>query len=341
MKKLASQSLILVAAVTIATSAFAQSPTNATRQRRSGTDSAQQGSTTQPSDDKTVKTPADDKTVKTSETKTSDAKTSETNAAEAKPSDNKTADSKTADTQTLDVTVTDGKTSDAKTDTDKTKPPPEVTDDARTNRADQEAEEAAIVPYYNNFFTNYRLGPEDVISVNVFQQEKYSRPNIKVPPSGRIYLSLIPEGLFVNGKTPDQVAEMIKQRYDEYIINPQVTVSLDQAGSYRYSVVGDVAVPGIKLMTRRLSVSEAVAEAGGVLATGNRSKVFVLRKQQDGTLKPLQVNLTAVYKGEAPDSIYLVPGDQVIVPGNKLKKWQTIMGFTQVLGFANMFRGGW
>src|SRR5215831_15167430 len=99
MKKLASQSLILVAAVTIATSAFAQSPTNATRQRRSGTDSAQQGSTTQP---------ADDKTVKTSETKTSDAKTSETNAAEAKPSDNKTADSKTADTQTLDVTVTDG-----------------------------------------------------------------------------------------------------------------------------------------------------------------------------------------------------------------------------------------
>ena len=94
-------------------------------------------------------------------------------------------------------------------------------------------------------------------------------------------------------------------------------------------------------MTRRLSVSEAVAEAGGVLVTGNRSKVFVLRKQADGTLKPIQVNLTAVYKGQAPDSTYLVPGDQVIVPGNKLKKWQQIMSFTQVLGFANLFRGVW
>jgi polysaccharide biosynthesis/export protein len=224
---------------------------------------------------------------------------------------------------------------------DKTKSPPEVTADAKTNRVDQDSEAEAIVPYYNNFFTTYRLGPEDVISVNVFGQDRYSKQGIKVPPSGRIYLALVPDGIFVNGKTADQVAELIKKRYDEFIINPQVSVSLDQAGSYRYSVVGDVAVPGIKLMNRRLSVSEAVAEAGGVLQTGNRSKIVVLRKQQDGTLKPIPVNLSAVYKGQAPDSVYLVPGDQVIVPGNKLKKLQTILGFAQVMSFANLFRGGW
>ena len=233
------------------------------------------------------------------------------------------------------------KSADAKDEKDKDKAKnPDVTSDAKTNRIDESSEEAAIVPYYNNFFANYRLGPEDVVSINVFQQEKYSRQGIKIPPSGRIYLALIPEGLFVNGKTPDQVAEMIKKRYDEYIIDPQVSVSLDQAGSYRYSVVGDVGAPGIKLMTRRLSVTEAVAEAGGVLQTGNRSKVVVLRKQADGTLHQIPVNLSAVYKGQAPDSVYLVPGDQVIVPGNKLKKLQTIMGFTQVLSFANLFRGG-
>jgi len=235
------------------------------------------------------------------------------------------------------TTVSD-KTSDAVKQQSKSMP--EVTADGKTNRVDDDAEEAAIVPYYNNFFTTYRLGPEDVISINVFGQERYSRQGVKIPPSGRIYLALIPDGIFVNGKTADQVAELIKKRYDEYIIGPQVSVSLDQAGSYRYSVVGDVAQPGIRLMSRRLSVSEAVAEAGGVLQTGNRSKVVVLRKQQDGTLRPIPVNLTAVYKGQTPDSVYLVPGDQVIVPGNTLKKLQTIMGFTQVLTFANLFRGG-
>ena len=218
---------------------------------------------------------------------------------------------------------------------------PEVTADAQTNRADSSSEEAAIVPYYNNFFTTYRLGPEDVISVTVFGQERYSRQGIVIPPSGRISLTLIPEGIFVNGKTVDQVADLIRKHYDEYIIDPQVSVSLDRAGSYRYSVVGDVAQPGIRPMTRRLSVSEAIAEAGGVLQTGNRSKIVVLRKQEDGTLKTIPVNLTAVYKGQAPDSVYLVPGDQVLVPGNTLKKLQTIMGFTQVLTFARLFTGGW
>lgn len=280
MKQLLTHTLVLAIAAAITVSTFAQSPNNATRQRRTRADGAQQG--------------ADSGAAKSSD---------------AKPLANKTIQ--------------------------------EVTPDGKTNRNGQDSDEEAIVPYYNNFFTSYRLGPEDVISVNVFGQDRYTKQGIKIPPSGRIYLALIPDGIFVNGKTVDQVAGLIKKRYEEFIIDPQVSVSLDQAGSYRYSVVGDVAVPGIKLMTRRLSVSEAVAEAGGVLQTGNRSKIVVLRKQEDGTLKPIPVNLSAVYKGLAPDSVYLLPGDQVIVPGNKLKKLQTILGFGQVMTFANLFRGGW
>jgi polysaccharide export outer membrane protein len=285
MKKLLTQTVVIAIAIAITASAFAQSPNNATRQRRTAADGTQQGG-----DNSTAKI-VNDKTVSTSQ----------------------------SDSKAL----------------------PDVTADGKTNRTDEASEEEAIVPYYNNFFTTYRLGPDDVISVNVFGQERYSRQGVKIPPSGRIYLALIPDGIFVNGKTADQVAALVKKRYEEYIIDPQVSVSLDQAGSYRYSVVGDVAQPGIRLMTRRLSVSEAVAEAGGVLQTGNRSKIVVLRKQQDGTLKPIPVNLTAIYHGQAPDAVYLVPGDQVIVPGNKLKKLQTIMGFAQVVGFANLFRGGW
>jgi len=289
MKKLSIQISVLAIALVVTAGVFAQSPAEATRQRRMSPDDAQQNA----------------------------------DAAMTKP-------------------VTDS-SADANKDKpkDKGKSLPDVTADGKTNRAEDASEEEAIVPYYNNFFTTYRLGPEDVISINVFGQDRYSKQGVKVPPSGRIYLPLIPEGIFVNGKTADQVAELIKKRYDEYIIEPQVSVSLDQAGSYRYSVVGDVGQPGIRLMTRRLSVSEAVAEAGGVLQTGNRSKIVVLRKQADGMLRPIPVNLSAVYKGQAADSVYLLPGDQVIVPGNKLKKLQAIMGFAQVMSFATIFRGGW
>jgi protein involved in polysaccharide export with SLBB domain len=225
---------------------------------------------------------------------------------------------------------------------DDTRPrPSDVPQETEANRQEQLTEEAAIVPYYNNFFTTYRLGPEDVISVSVFNQDRYSRAGITVPPSGRISLSLIPGGIFVNGKTVDEVAELIKKKYDEYIIDPQVTVSLDKASSYRYSVIGDVGQPGIRLMNHRLTVTEALAEAGGVLTTGDKSKVVVLRRQANGVLSPIAVNVSAIYKGRAPDNIYLVPGDQIVVPGNRLKTFQKIMSFTSVLSFARIFTGGW
>ena len=117
-------------------------------------------------------------------------------------------------------------------------------------------------------------------------------------------LALIPGGVFVNGKTVDEVAEIIKKRYDEYIIDPQVTVSLDKASSYRYSVIGDVGQPGIRLMSHRLTVTEALAEAGGVLQTGNKSKIVVLRRQSNGMLASIPVNVSAIYKGKAADNTY-------------------------------------
>jgi len=217
---------------------------------------------------------------------------------------------------------------------------PASQEESQANRHEQASEEAAVVPYYNNFFNTYRLGPEDVISVSVFGQDRYSRSGIIVPPSGRISLALIPGGVFVNGKTVDEVAELIKKSYDEYIIDPQVSVSLDKASSYRYSVIGDVAQPGIRLMSRRLTVTEALGEAGGVLPTGDRSKVVVLRRQADGNLTPIAVNVSAIYKGKAPDLTYLVPGDQVIVPGNKFKSFQKIMTLFPILSFARIFTGG-
>jgi polysaccharide biosynthesis/export protein len=224
---------------------------------------------------------------------------------------------------------------------DKSQRPADVPQETVANRQEQLSEEAAIVPYYNNFFATYRLGPQDVISVVVFNQDRYSRPGIIVPPNGRISLQLIQGGIFVNGKTVEEVAEIIKKKYDEYIIDPQVTVSLDKASSYRYSVIGDVGRPGIALMDHRMTVTEALAEAGGVLQTGDRSKVVVLRRQANGMLSPIPVNVSAIYKGRAADNVYLVPGDQIIVPGNKLKTFQKIMGFASIASFARIFGGGW
>ncbi|HEY0544306.1 MAG TPA: polysaccharide biosynthesis/export family protein [Pyrinomonadaceae bacterium] len=223
---------------------------------------------------------------------------------------------------------------------DTTSLPSDVPAEIQANRRGlMSEEESAVVPYYNNFMMTYRLGPEDVISVSVFGQPNYSKANIIVPPDGRISYPLIPDGIFVGGKTTIQIQDELAKKLDEYIIDPKVTVSLDQAKSARYSVLGDVGQPGIKTLTRRVSVYEAIAEAGGVLNTGDKSKVFILRRQTDGNLRPIFVNIKDIERGRAKEMAYLIPGDQVVVPGNRLKTYQQVIGFASVLSFARLFLG--
>ena len=217
----------------------------------------------------------------------------------------------------------------------------DVPEKAAANRVEQMDEDAqAEIPYYNNFLSSCRLGPEDVISVSVFDLPKYSKSGIVVPPDGKIDYYLVRGGIQVAGKTTQQVADEVARHLDEYIIDPKVSVSLDKAMSARYGVLGDVAQPGIRVMSRRVSVYEALSEAGGVLRTGDKKKVTVLQWGADRTLKAINIDVSAIEKGKAPDNYFLRPGDQIFVPGNRWKTVDAIMKALPVISFARIFTGG-
>jgi polysaccharide biosynthesis/export protein len=219
---------------------------------------------------------------------------------------------------------------------------PDESEELQANRVEQRTEEeAAVVPYYNNFLTQYRLGPEDVISVSVFGHDRYSRQNITIPPDGILSYPLIPEGIRVVGKTTQQVRAEIAKYLDEYIIDPQVTVTLEKAQSMRYAVMGDVGQPGVRLMTRRLTVYEALLDAGGVLGTGNKKKVLLVRHGGDRMLTRQVIDVAAIEKGKIPDNIFLASGDQIFVPGNRMNTVNKILEILPVISFARIFTGGW
>ncbi|HYE14071.1 MAG TPA: polysaccharide biosynthesis/export family protein [Pyrinomonadaceae bacterium] len=218
---------------------------------------------------------------------------------------------------------------------------PGVPEGALANRRERMSEEEdAEIPYYNNFLAKYLLGPEDVISISVFGLDRYSKTGIVIPPDGRIDYYHIREGVHVAGKTTRQVADEIAAHLEEYIIEPKVTVSLEKAMSSRYGVIGDVGKPGVFVMTRRLSVYEALAESGGVLSTGDKKRVVVLHWNADRTLRQIPIDVAAIEKGKAPDNYFLSPGDQIVVPGNRFKTVQKVLGLLPVISFARIFTGG-
>ncbi len=211
---------------------------------------------------------------------------------------------------------------------------PTLTPEVKIDDKNLSSEEAAVLSYYSNYLTEYRLGPNDVISVEVFGQcPDYCKENITVPPTAKVSYPLIRGGVLVGGRTVEQVQDEITKKLDEYIIEPKVTVTLVKAMSARYSVMGKVATPGIRVMDRKVSLYEAVIESGGVLKTGNKKKIALIRFGEKGTLSRQNVNLAEIESGKVP-MIYLNPGDQVFVPG----KGFTVDTVFEVLNKASLVR---
>ncbi len=230
---------------------------------------------------------------------------------ETKPVSTETfkTDEKPKETQPASETKTEPVAEPIKTET------PTPSPDAKADDKKMTDEESAVLSYYSNYLTEYRLGPNDVISVEGFGQcPDYCKENITVPPTARVSYPLIREGVMVGGKTIEQIQDEITKKLDEYIIEPKVTVTLVKAMSARYSVMGKVAAPGIRVMDRKVSLYEAVIESGGVLKTGDKKKIALVRFNAQGGLSRQNVNLADIESGKVP-MIYLNPGDQVFVPG--------------------------
>jgi polysaccharide biosynthesis/export protein len=205
---------------------------------------------------------------------------------------------------------------------------------------DDSPEAKAILPVYNNFLKEYRLGPNDVITIEVFGQcPDYCKTNIAVPPTARISYPLIREGVMVGGKTVEEVAGEITKKLDEYIIDPKVTVTLDKAMSARYSVLGKVNAPGVRVLDRKVSVYEAIVEAGGVAKDADKKKVVIYSYNGEGRVTSKMLDLTALEQGKV-DMIFLNPGDQVFVSGKGFTLSKVLDVITRVTAFRGILTGG-
>jgi len=211
---------------------------------------------------------------------------------------------------------------------------------ANTPKQDTGAERDAaddVLPIYNQYLLEYRLGPGDIISVEVFGQcPDYCRVNVPVPPTARLSFPLIKEGLMVAGLTVEQVAAEITKRLDEYIIDPNVTVTLNKVVSSRFSVMGNVAQPGVKVMDRKVSLYDAVQDAGGIGPNGDRKKIFIMNFNKEGRLAKRQVDFQAIEQGRA-DMVYLSPGDQVFVGGKGFTFKKLLLVMTRASSAAALF----
>ncbi len=157
------------------------------------------------------------------------------------------------------------------------------------------------------------IGAEDVITVNVWKEQEMSR-QVPVRPDGMISLPLLGD-VKAAGLTPLQLQDELTEDLKKLISDPQVTVIVNQVNSLTFNVVGEVLKPGYYPLTRRMTVLDAIALAGGFKDFAKVKKVYVLRTAANGQQERLPFNYKNVIQGKnASQNIELQPRDTLVVP---------------------------
>lgn len=194
---------------------------------------------------------------------------------------------------------------------------------------------------YRNFYDSYRLGPGDEIAIRVLGQPDYSLSKIKVSPVGRVYHPLVGD-IEVVGYTIQQLEKKLTADFSEYIINPQVSVSLEEAQSAKIGVLGEVRAPSIVIISRPMTILEAINSTGGFTETANRSDVVLMRQTRNGLMQQKKVDVKKILDGKAKpeENLMVRAGDTVIVNSNFRKKMGNAMNSLRFMSFLSFIAFG-
>jgi len=159
----------------------------------------------------------------------------------------------------------------------------------------------------------YIIGSEDVLTINVWKEPEISR-SVPVRPDGKISLPLVGD-LRASGLTTNKLRDDIAAKLKEYISNPEVIVIVQEVKSRSFNIVGKVGKPGSYDMAKPMTALDAIAMAGGFQDFAKTGKVYVLRREANGSRKMLPFNYKLVIKGRGLDqNVELQPGDTIVVP---------------------------
>jgi polysaccharide export outer membrane protein len=172
----------------------------------------------------------------------------------------------------------------------------------------------------------YRVGPQDVLSVTVWDHPELTIPAGEYRPaelaghlvnsSGKIFFPYAGE-IKVAGLTETQIRKLISQRIKKFIVKPQLDVRVVAYRSQQVHVVGEVNKTGLVPVTDvPLTLVDAIDQAGGYTKEADLENVTVTR---DGSIR--KFDLLALYDGgDTSQNMLLKHGDIVHVPDRSQKK---------------------
>ncbi|HAM52936.1 MAG TPA: periplasmic polysaccharide biosynthesis/export protein [Nitrospiraceae bacterium] len=164
------------------------------------------------------------------------------------------------------------------------------------------------------FAQDYLVGDEDILKVTV-----YDHPDLttvaRISGEGEIVLPLI-GGVKVSGLTTSQVAQKLTELLaDGYIVDPHVSVFVEEFKSRKTLIMGQVNRPGVYVLSGNTTFLELLSKAGG-LTKDSGDKAIIKRKSVSPGNPEIIITLDLkklLEEGDMSSDVLLMDNDNVYI----------------------------
>jgi polysaccharide biosynthesis/export protein len=155
------------------------------------------------------------------------------------------------------------------------------------------------------------IGPGDLLHIQVFDTPELEQ-SVRVTDAGEIHLMLGPT-VKVASLTPSQAAQQVRQAFvtGKYMINPRISVVVEQYATQSVSILGQVKAPGAYPIGTPRSIVDVLALAGGLNDAADRHLTIERRSDPNQRVSYFLSNSSDQALNE---SIKVYPGDTIVVP---------------------------
>ena len=169
----------------------------------------------------------------------------------------------------------------------------------------------------------YTIGPEDVLGIQVWDNKDLNR-TVEVSQEGTFTFPLI-GNVHADGLSIFELEDLIEKRLaDGYILEPQVTVSINEYQNRKVFLLGEVERPGSYVLKRKTHILELISNAGGFTNKAGRTIKIVRpksQKQSEGHVSPTEdkeneiitLDLSKFNANSAHDTFFVKSGDSIYV----------------------------
>jgi polysaccharide export outer membrane protein len=179
----------------------------------------------------------------------------------------------------------------------------------------------------------YALVPGDEISIKIVQDPDLNG-NYRLDTDGSIQFPYIGP-MRLDGLTTMDVRRKVKAGLMEVYTDPFVTVNIVSQEQQYVRVVGEVGRPGLIPWNRRMTIVDAIADAGDLTASGARTSIVLIRRTAEDEIAAGMFNYREAMHNPTSElwasNIPLERGDTIFVPRSDKAQWESAFKFIQTM----------